>query len=466
MTHVGPSFDDDSRQSQILSAATKSTKIIKSLFPKGIRKQLLQDGVLSQNQRFENMLPEDYDMAITNRMRLQNYLLPSTTHTRTKKSEEATGGEPIAEFFPSVSVMFADLAGFTAWSSSREPAQVFTLLEALYGAMDKAGKRLGVFKVETIGDCYVAATGMPDPRPDHAVLMVTFANLCLTQIRDLTDALESQLGPGTGDLAFRIGIHSGPVTAGVLRGEKSRFQLFGDTMTTCGKVEATGKPGRIHVSSATADMLIAHGKAFWLTKSGETVAAVGRGELVTYWVKTDSRKESRSRSVREVRTHSSIVRDQESKSESGDGKLEPSSSGHSRLMSEIDPPSSFMAEGMTEKNYRLVDYNVDVMMSLLKKILAKRSVVENTSPQLENTSRNGSIALDEVRDFIPMPKYNEEVAVKLVSDYRVEIPEVVRQELREYIIRIQALYPPNAFHKYEPEFVVDRVLFPHLTLNL
>lgn len=58
-------------------------------------------------------------------------------------------------------------------------------------------------------DCYVAATGMPDPRADHAVLMAKFANTCLAQIKDLTGNLESQLGPGTGDLAFRIGIHSG-----------------------------------------------------------------------------------------------------------------------------------------------------------------------------------------------------------------------------------------------------------------
>ena len=58
-------------------------------------------------------------------------------------------------------------------------------------------------------DCYVAATGMPDPRPDHAVLMAKFANTCLAQIKDLTGNLESQLGPGTSDLAFRIGMHSG-----------------------------------------------------------------------------------------------------------------------------------------------------------------------------------------------------------------------------------------------------------------
>lgn len=83
-----------------------------------------------------------------------------------------------------------------------------------------------------LSDVYVAATGVPEARTDHAVAMVRFANAIWHRAIELSKALESTLGPGTGDLTMRIGIHSGPVTAGVLRGEKSRFQLFGDTMNT------------------------------------------------------------------------------------------------------------------------------------------------------------------------------------------------------------------------------------------
>ena len=72
-------------------------------------------------------------------------------------------------------------------------------------------------------------TGLPEPRKDHAVVMVKFARDCRTQFNVLCSILESSLGPETGDLLLRIGVHSGPVTAGVLRGQKSRFQLFGDT---------------------------------------------------------------------------------------------------------------------------------------------------------------------------------------------------------------------------------------------
>jgi class 3 adenylate cyclase len=101
--------------------------------------------------------------------------------------------------------------GFTAWSSEREPAQVFVLLETIYRAMDKAAKRMNVFKVETIGDCYVAATGLPEPQEDHAERMAKFARKCLKSVAILTKRLEARLGPGTADLAMRIGIHSGPV---------------------------------------------------------------------------------------------------------------------------------------------------------------------------------------------------------------------------------------------------------------
>ena len=127
--------------------------------------------------------------------------------------------------------MFADMVGFTAWSSSREPAQVFTLLEIVYHSFDAIAKKLKIFKVETIGDCYVAVCGIPDPRPDHAVLTAKFATKCLGSMKKLCHKLETSLGPDTGELSLRIGLHSGAVTAGVLRGLKGRFQLFGDAVS-------------------------------------------------------------------------------------------------------------------------------------------------------------------------------------------------------------------------------------------
>lgn len=133
---------------------------------------------------------------------------------------------------PLVILRFADMTGFTAWSSVREPSQVFQLLEIVYNSFDNIAKRRRVFKVETVGDCYVAVAGLPEPRKDHAVIMARFATDCIYRMQKIVKALETTLGPDTGDLAMRIGLHSGQVTAGVLRGDKGRFQLFGDTMNT------------------------------------------------------------------------------------------------------------------------------------------------------------------------------------------------------------------------------------------
>jgi class 3 adenylate cyclase len=148
------------------------------------------------------------------------------------------GSSPIADLFPETTVLFSDISGFTAWSSVREPRQVFTLLENIYGTFDAIAVKRGVFKVETIGDSYVAVTGLPEPRKDHAICMVKFARDCRKQMIELVQKLELTLGPGTADLEMRFGLHSGPVTAGVLRGQKSRFQLFGDTVNT-GKIGRT-----------------------------------------------------------------------------------------------------------------------------------------------------------------------------------------------------------------------------------
>jgi class 3 adenylate cyclase len=175
--------------------------------------------------------------------------------------------------------MFADIAGFTAWSSEREPAQVFVLLETVYRNFDKLAKRLGVFKVETIGDCYVAATGLPEPQRDHAVVLARFAWECVLTMGSTCKGLEATLGPGTAELALRVGLHSGPTTAGVLRGEKSRFQLFGDTMNTASRMESNGIKNMVQVSQSTADLLMARGKQHWLTQREDKIEAKGKGTM-------------------------------------------------------------------------------------------------------------------------------------------------------------------------------------------
>jgi class 3 adenylate cyclase len=118
--------------------------------------------------------------------------------------------------------------------------------------------------VETIGDCYVAVAGVPEPQNDHAIVMARFATDIMRLMHKLTRKLEVSLGPDTGDLTLRIGMHSGPVTGGVLRGERARFQLFGDTMNTAARMEQVGVRDKIQISQATAEYLIAGGKWYVL----------------------------------------------------------------------------------------------------------------------------------------------------------------------------------------------------------
>jgi class 3 adenylate cyclase len=153
------------------------------------------------------------------------------------------------------------------------------LLETLYERFDTLAKRFGVYKVETIGDCYMAVTGLPEPNAHHAVVAARFAYECIGATVEISKELEASLGPGTSDLALRIGLHSGTVTGGVLRGEKARFQLFGDTVNTAARMESNGVTGRVQVSQATADLIIGAGKEHWVLPRRTLVKAKGKGEM-------------------------------------------------------------------------------------------------------------------------------------------------------------------------------------------
>jgi Adenylate and Guanylate cyclase catalytic domain len=121
--------------------------------------------------------------------------------------------KPVASYYPEATVLYADIAGFTAWSAVRPPEHVFTLLETLYRSFDRVACQFGVYKIETIGDCYVAVTGVPDRQPLHAILMSQFALESMRQMRIVVTKLEGRLGEGTVNLSMRFGLHSGPATS-------------------------------------------------------------------------------------------------------------------------------------------------------------------------------------------------------------------------------------------------------------
>lgn len=156
---------------------------------------------------------------------------------------------------------------------------MFQLLEALYCGFDVIAHRLGVFKVDTIGDCYVAVAGLRESDTHHAVVMAQYCMECLAMMRELIKDMEVALGPGTADLGMRFGLHSGPVIAGVLRGEKSKLQVFGDTVDTALRMESSSDVNAILVSQHTANLLVACGKEDWLSESRELISIKGKGKL-------------------------------------------------------------------------------------------------------------------------------------------------------------------------------------------
>jgi class 3 adenylate cyclase len=268
------------RTNKIVGAAARSGAIVSSLFPSNVRDRLYAEHTEASTQSriksFINTNQSEFDCC-DGMADDDGFMYKS---------------KPIADIFPNVTVVFADIVGFTSWSATRDPTQVFILLETLYKSFDAIAIRLGVYKVETIGDCYVAAAGIPEPRANHAVIMARFARACMHQVHITVQRLVDVLGSDTTNLSLRIGLHSGPVTAGVLRGERSRFQLFGDTMNTASRIETTGSCGKIHASQETADLLIAGGKSQWVSARADKVVAKGKGEMQTYWV---SQKHTRSK---------------------------------------------------------------------------------------------------------------------------------------------------------------------------
>ncbi|KAL9179241.1 hypothetical protein ACHAXT_008531 [Thalassiosira profunda] len=353
--------------------------------------------------------------------------------------------DPIAEVFERTTVMLADIEGFTAWCSEREPSQVFRLLETVYREFDIEARKLGVFKVETVGDCYVAVTGLPDPREDHAIVIAKYAVRCLLKFNVLTKRLEANLGPGTASLGMRFGLHSGPVTAGVLRGEKSRFQLFGDTINVASRMESTGEKNMIQVSQDTADLLNAAGKGHWLTPREGPVSAKGKGDIHTYWLQPNRRRPSMHGSLRQSSISSDI-------SAHSDG----SNSGVPAVSLDRALRQSWACIGIENDSLvakeRLIRWNAAILESYLLKI------VDN---------RNANAPAEDILDrFIPSPQdkalsFSEKLSEKVMFPdvaYRTDyygvssdcaISSEAQMELLEYVARIARLYRDVPFHNFD-----------------
>ncbi len=201
--------------------------------------------------------------------RLLLNVLPGPIAERLKRGEQT-----IVESFQSVTVLFGDLVGFTRFVSQHSPPEMLNLLNTIFRTFDEIVERYGLEKIKTIGDAYMLAGGLPLPRAGHVQLMAQAALEMQEAMARLNE--EGAIPP----FQMRMGIHLGPVVAGVIGSQKFSYDLWGDTVNTASRVQAFSTGGRILVS---AEVCAALGSAFRFEEHGP-IQLKDLRQMQTYWL--------------------------------------------------------------------------------------------------------------------------------------------------------------------------------------
>ncbi|KAL7539889.1 hypothetical protein ACHAXR_009680 [Thalassiosira sp. AJA248-18] len=454
------------REVTMIKALNKASKIVNDHFPEYLRDRMFSGSGEKMSPAVQMKKNDRIIVRTNSHDSLQGFL---RTNSNLASQIEDTTPEttmlqlpPLADLFASVTVMFADISGFTAWSSERQPTHVFILLERLFHEFDRAAKRYNVYKVETIGDCYVAVTGLPNPTPDHAGLMVNFAQTCLRKFESLVNELEESLGPGTAELGLRIGLHSGPVTAGVIRGKKSRFQLFGDTMNVTSRIECSGETNEIHVSSVTAELLIIEGKADLLVPRNDMLNLKGKGLMKTYFVKSDLRQGKALDTKAAIDADGPLKIEEEEEETKTDSDKTSDWNITSSISSRTSRTDEWINTGMGDEPShlqpskvvrRLVTWNVALLEKFIVEVLAHR---QRQMRKRKCNCKENKFKSESVTDAVRFPAYDHVYALDFTHNSGKkhqagvpELPEQAKKELTIYVQRIASTYKNTHFHNFE-----------------
>jgi adenylate cyclase len=180
----------------------------------------------------------------------------------------------IADHFDSASILFADVVDFTPLSSRLAPVEIVGLLDRLFTEFDELADRYGVEKIKTIGDCYMVAAGVPNPRPDHAHALVRMA----LEMQECMARFARADGPGA--LELRIGIGSGPVVAGVIGRRRFLYDLWGDAVNMASRMESHGSPGKIQITRTTWELV----RDEFACETRGMVDVKGKGRIETWYL--------------------------------------------------------------------------------------------------------------------------------------------------------------------------------------
>lgn len=204
--------------------------------------------------------------------RLLLNILPESIAAELKKNDRVP---PL--HYRSASVVFTDLVGFTGIAERLSPPELIAELDGFFRHVDQIARRHNIEKIKTIGDAYMAAGGIPTPNQTHAVDTV----LAALEIHEyMAEMRARKMAAGHAYWELRLGIHSGPLVAGVIGQEKFAYDIWGDTVNTASRMESSGAAGRINISGATYEMI----KDFFVCEYRGKVAAKNKGEIDMYFV--------------------------------------------------------------------------------------------------------------------------------------------------------------------------------------
>lgn len=227
--------------------------------------------LLGEAIRSRRRLARAHDLLLAEQDRSEALLLnvlPATIADRLKQGEKV-----IADQFDDVTVMFADLVGFTQASQQVHPDELVGTLDELFSTFDRLAELHGLEKIKTIGDAYMVAGGLPEPRPDHAEAVADMA-------LELRRAVSERVDPAGRPMHVRIGIDTGPVVAGVIGRHKFAYDLWGDTVNTASRMESNGVPGQIQVTERTYRRL----RGSYDFERRGSVEVKGKGTMVTWFL--------------------------------------------------------------------------------------------------------------------------------------------------------------------------------------